>query len=88
MARFYKVEAGKDGWSEIQWPIMRGYKMACCDCGLVHDMEFDVYEITKTNKDGTFEAKKKRGKKWRVVLRAKRNNRSTANMRRTTAPKG
>lgn len=27
-----------------QWvqPIRRGYKMACCDCGLVHTMNFRV----------------------------------------------
>ena len=23
-------------------PIMKGYKMACCDCGLVHKVEFSV----------------------------------------------
>lgn len=28
-----------------QWvqPIRRGYKMACCDCGLVHTMDFRIY---------------------------------------------
>ena len=24
-------------------PIRRGYKMACCDCGLVHRMDFRIY---------------------------------------------
>lgn len=23
-------------------PIRKGYKLACCDCGLVHDMDFRV----------------------------------------------
>jgi len=23
-------------------PIRRGYKMACCDCGLVHKLDFRV----------------------------------------------
>gem|GEM_PF-1693013 len=23
-------------------PVRRGYKLACCDCGLVHDMDFRV----------------------------------------------
>lgn len=29
---------------ENEWiqPVSRGYKMACCDCGLVHDLDFRV----------------------------------------------
>ena len=23
-------------------PVRKGYKMACCDCGLVHDMDFRI----------------------------------------------
>lgn len=31
---------------ENEWvqPIASGYKMACCDCGLVHDMDFRIHE--------------------------------------------
>ncbi len=25
-------------------PVRKGYKMACCDCGLVHSMDFRVKE--------------------------------------------
>lgn len=50
--------------NEWQSPIHRGYKMACCDCGLVHELDFKIY------------------KKKHVLLRARRNNRSTANIRR------
>jgi hypothetical protein len=27
-----------------QWiqPIRKGYKIACCDCGLVHDIDFRI----------------------------------------------
>lgn len=39
------------------------FKMGCCDCGLVHDMEFRVV-------DG------------KIQIRAVRNNRATAQMRR------
>lgn len=38
MAKFKKVEAG-----DWQQPIKAGYKMACCDCGLVHTMDFRIY---------------------------------------------
>ena len=25
-------------------PIRKGYKLACCDCGLVHDVDFRIYK--------------------------------------------
>lgn len=31
-----------DGWSRWVQPIEKGYKMSCCDCGLVHTMEFRI----------------------------------------------
>ncbi len=31
---------GDDGWSRWVRPISRGYRISCCDCGLVHAMEF------------------------------------------------
>ena len=36
-----KVKA--DGWSVWVQPTMRGYQMKCCDCGLVHEVEFRVF---------------------------------------------
>ena len=33
--------AGSDGWSEWIHPVP-GYRMQCCDCGLVHDAEFQI----------------------------------------------
>ena len=50
----------KDEWVQ---PIRKNYKMACCDCGLVHEMDFRVVA-------------------GRVQFRVRRNNRSTAMMRR------
>lgn len=44
-------------------PKRKGYKMACCDCGLVHEIDFRIYQ-------------------GRVQIRARRNNRSTAQLRR------
>lgn len=31
--------------NEWQQPIMKGYQMVCCDCGLVHTMEFRVVGV-------------------------------------------
>lgn len=44
-------------------PIRNGYKLGCCDCGLVHEIDFRVV-------------------KRRIQFRVRRNNRSTAMMRR------
>jgi hypothetical protein len=48
-----------------QWvqPVRKGFRFACCDCGLVHQMDFRIH-------------------KGRVQFRARRNNRSTALLRR------
>ncbi len=35
--------AKKGKWCKWVQPIRKGYKMACCTCGLVHDMEFRLY---------------------------------------------
>ncbi len=37
MAKFFKPQPGQ--WVE---PILKGYKLMCCDCGLVHTMDFRV----------------------------------------------
>ena len=37
MAKYPDVKAGK--WVN---PVQEGYKMACCDCGLVHRLDFRI----------------------------------------------
>jgi len=37
MAKYQKVNAGE--WVQ---PVRNGYKMACCDCGLVHKLNFRI----------------------------------------------
>jgi hypothetical protein len=39
MARFELPKAGE--WIQ---PVPEGYKIACCDCGLVHNMDFRIYK--------------------------------------------
>jgi len=82
MARMKRHEAGGDGWSEWDQPVMRGYRMCCCDCGLVHDMEFIAFEVTKRFPNGSYEMKELPIDRYQVRLRARRNNRSTAQVRR------
>lgn len=38
---FEVMEAGPDGWCDWVHPLP-GYLMQCCDCGLVHQMEFAI----------------------------------------------
>lgn len=40
--RHYKQHpVDADGWTDWIRPA-QGYRMGCCDCGLVHEMEFRV----------------------------------------------
>jgi hypothetical protein len=67
---------------------MQGYKMACCDCGLVHDMDFVALRKGKDFPDGSWTATTLDKAKYRVGLRARRNNRATAAVRREKAKRG
>lgn len=40
--RIKKEYAGKDGWSRWVQPVRRGYRMQCCDCGLIHLVDFRI----------------------------------------------
>lgn len=42
MARYQQEQAGDDGWTRWVQPIRKGYKMSCCDCGLVHVVDSRV----------------------------------------------
>lgn len=35
------MDPDEEGWSEWVHPLP-GYRMQCCDCGLIHDMEFVI----------------------------------------------
>lgn len=60
--RYPKIRAG--AWEQ---PVHRGYKMRCCDCALVHRVDFRVVL---------------RGDRLRVLFRAFRDERATAASRR------
>jgi len=80
--RYPRVVQNADGWSDWIHPTMRRYQMGCCDCGLVHTLQFRVELVTKRNRNGSFQTAPVRGEQFRVAFRAGRNNRATANMRR------
>lgn len=72
----------KDGWTKRVIPEMKGYRMACCDCGLVHDLVFTAIKVVEDLGNGSFAYRDLDPKKYRVVFKARRNNRSTAAIRR------
>lgn len=57
---------GKNEWVQ---PKPHGYKFCCCDCGLVHRMNFRVVKWAG-------------GKRTKVQFQAERDNRATAMVRR------
>ena len=61
---YYKPKPG-----EWQRSRLRNYKLQCCDCGLVHRMDFKV--VTSRN-----------GRTQKVLFRAFRDERATGAVRR------
>lgn len=50
---------------------MRGYRIQCCDCGLVHVLDFHVFH---------------HGRGHKITFRVRRDKRATANARRHLSP--
>ena len=40
--RIHPERERNDGWTRWVQPISRGYLMECCDCNLVHRLDFRV----------------------------------------------
>ena len=80
MTAYRVLFAGDDGWAPWGWasaPI----RMACCDCGLVHDIELTIHKVTRNGRR-TFDAEVKPSRNQRVRWRWRVNQRATAQVRR------
>lgn len=53
--KYKKMVGGRGGWCEWVTPIPKGYLMQCCDCGLVHEMQFKAFAETNQKRGGKFE---------------------------------
>ena len=81
MSKRKTLVEGENGWSEWIAPVMDGFDMECCDCGLVHTIEFAVLYVT--SQDGNiWTYTELNSQQYRVMFRAKRNKRSTGQARR------
>lgn len=87
MPRIRQEHEEDDGWTRWIAPVMAGYKIVCCDCGLAHDMEFQVVKAQPAKPNGTWDHGDPLGEQYRVLFRVARNERSTAAIRREKAKK-
>lgn len=53
-----------DGWSRWVQPVVRGYLLSCCDCHLVHHMDFRIHK-------GRIQFRAKRAPRYTARERAK-----------------
>jgi hypothetical protein len=94
MPRSYKKESiTETGWSDWLSPSdLQDYKIACCDCGLVHT--FQLRPIVKVVEGKTFTMHElvsdglEEGQTVSVAIRAKRDNRATGQLRRRKRQNG
>lgn len=63
-------------------PVMNGYHMSCCECGLVHTINFRSIEIFKIYKNGTKEGYVLPKKKYQVEMKVRRNEKLTKQLRK------
>ena len=71
----------KRGYSDWIHPNPHKYLMECCDCGLVHEVQFKALHATKARKDGSFRYRELPRPTYRVALRVRRAERYTARQR-------
>jgi hypothetical protein len=84
MGRAYQqvTEIGPGGWSDWIAPA-ESYRMACCSCGLVHDLQFQAVPVLADHGNGLWTPGEAIDRdKVRVLFRARRNNRATGQVRR------
>lgn len=74
MADFKPMVAGEDGWSDWVQPTMARYRMQCCDCGLVHEMQFGVLKRGSDLPGGSWEGEQMDAQIYRVEFRARRED--------------
>ena len=77
MTKFKPVEyKHKGGWSDWIFPSPRKpYHMKCCDCGLVHDLEFQPIRAERKRGGWTTILEELDLKDFGVIFRARRNDR-------------
>lgn len=79
----FKREKTKNGiWTDWVRPRMTNYQMSCCDCGLVHTINFSVLKVIKTYKNGTNLGERLPKDKYVVEMKLRRNEKYTKQQRK------
>lgn len=81
MARFKTPKQDFRGWTEWIWPKVK-YKFSCCDCGLVHDMRIQVFQVEDSARGQFVTTGNASRRAFRAGFKVRRNERSTALIRR------
>lgn len=82
-----KGNHGRKLWSDWITPVMTGYLMACCDCGLTHELDFKALQVGKVRtRDWLYRVLPR--PTFRVAFRARRAERYTAAQRKAKAANG
>lgn len=83
MPKYKTLIEGEDGWTEWVMPNPEGYKIACCDCGLIHDLEFEAFKVIEDDEArNRVRIKPLSRRLYGVRFRARRDMRATAQRRR------
>lgn len=67
--KYDKPSVNSKGWTDWQQPRRRGYRLRCCDCQLVHAMDFRVYKGRvqfRASRDERATAASRRTKKYKT----------------------
>ena len=73
----FEQEKTKNGvWSDWIFPVMNNYHMSCCDCGLVHTINFRALKFSRKKKKGTVYTILPKGE-YRIEFKVRRNEKYT-----------
>ncbi len=78
----FKQEKTKNGiWTDWINPVMNRYHISCCDCGLVHTMNFRAFKVLRVNKNGSQKVEILPKKIYKIDFKLFRNNKLTKQQR-------
>ncbi len=83
--RFVTEKETDTGWSRWLPPDPNNYLMACCDCGLVHRMQFRAIKITKRKANGYYTYEVLGPSTHQVLFRAQRAPNHTKRQRKSAS---
>lgn len=77
----YEVLTYDHNWTDWEYPNPT-YRLACCSCGLVHDLRFQVFKVSDCERGRFNVVGPASRREFRAAFKIRVNNRATAAMRR------